>query len=138
MFQLTQVEMENWKSQIVMSNKDKMGLRKAPYAFTENGVAILSSMLGSERAVEVHIQVMRTFTRLREMLLTNKELQRKIEDMEKKYDHQFKIVFDAIKQLIIYSRALRRRQLGSGWSWINEGKNKGDGRLSLLFNNSSC
>ncbi len=100
MFQLTHAEMEYWKSQIVISNKDKMGLRKAPYAFTENGVAMLSSVLSSERAVEVNIQIMRTFTRLREMLLTHKDLQRKIEDMEKKYDHQFKIVFDAIKQLI--------------------------------------
>ena len=94
MFQLNQAEMENWKSQIVISNKDKMGLRKAPYAFTENGVAMLSSVLSSERAVEVNIQIMRTFTRLREMLLTHKDLQRKIEDMEKKYDTQFYPVRD--------------------------------------------
>lgn len=92
--------MENWKSQIVISNKDKMGLRKAPYAFTENGVAMLSSVLSSERAVEVNIQIMRTVTRLHEMLLTHKDLQRKIEDMEKKYDSQFKVVFDAIRQLM--------------------------------------
>src|SRR4030067_1625821 len=57
MFQLTQAEMGNWKSQIVISNKDKMGLRKAPYAFTENGVAMLSSVLGSERAITVNIQI---------------------------------------------------------------------------------
>jgi len=100
MFQLTQAEMGNWKSQIVISNKDKMGLRKAPYAFTENGVAMLSSVLSSERAVEVNIQIMRTFTRMREMLFTHKDLQRKIEDMEKKYDTQFKVVFDAIRQLM--------------------------------------
>ena len=100
MFQLTKEEMKNWTSQIVISNKDKMGLRKRPYAFTENGVAMLSSVLSSERAIEVNIQIMRTFTRLREMLLTHKDLQRKIEEMEKKYDYQFKIVFDAIKQLI--------------------------------------
>jgi ORF6N domain len=100
MFQLTQAEMAHWKSQIVISNRDNMGLRKAPYAFTENGVAMLSSVLNSERAVEVNIQIMRTFTRLREMLLTHKDLQKRIEDMESKYDHQFKIVFDAIKQLI--------------------------------------
>jgi phage regulator Rha-like protein len=71
-----------------------------PYAFTENGVAMLSSILRSERAVQVNIQIMRTFTRLREMLLTHKDLQRKIEDMEKRYDYQFKVVFDAIKQLL--------------------------------------
>jgi len=70
-----------------------------PYVFTENGVAMLSSVLNSERAVQVNIQIMRTFTRLREMLLTHKDLQRKIETMEKKYDHQFKVVFEAIKQL---------------------------------------
>jgi phage regulator Rha-like protein len=71
-----------------------------PYAFTENGVAMLSSVLNSERAVQVNIQIMRTFTRLREMLMTHKDLKEKIEVMEKKYDYQFKIVFDAIKQLL--------------------------------------
>jgi len=109
MFQLTQAEMENWKSQIVISSKDKMGLRKAPYAFTENGVAMLSSVLGSERAVEVNIQIMRTFTRLREMLLTHKDLQLKIEDMEKKYDQQFKVVFDAIRQLIAHEEPKKKK-----------------------------
>ena len=101
--------MENWKSQIVISNKDKMGLRKAPYAFTENGVAMLSSVLSSERAVEVNIQIMRTFTRLREMLLTHKDLQRKIEDMEKKYDTQFKVVFDAIRSLMSPAEKPKRK-----------------------------
>ncbi|MEW6715393.1 MAG: hypothetical protein AB1306_09935 [Nitrospirota bacterium] len=89
-----------------------MGLRKAPYAFTENGVAMLSSVLSSERAVEVNIQIMRTFTRLREMLLTHKDLQRKIEDMEKKYDHQFKIVFDAIRQLMGPPEAPKKKPIG--------------------------
>ena len=74
MFQLTQAEMSHWKSQIVISNRDIMGLRKAPYAFSDNGVAMLSSVLNSERAVEVNIQTMRTFTRLREMLLMHKDL----------------------------------------------------------------
>ena len=74
MFQLTKEEMSNWKSQIVISNKDKMGIRKKPYAFTENGVAMLSSVLNSERAITVNIQIMRTFTKLRELLTTHKEL----------------------------------------------------------------
>ena len=100
MFQLTKEEMDNWKSQIVISNKDKMGLRKRPYAFTENGVAMLSSVLNSERAIIVNIQIMRTFTKLREMLATHKELKQKIEEIEKKYDAQFKIVFDAISQIM--------------------------------------
>ena len=112
MFQLTHAEMENWKSQIVISNKDKMGLRKAPYAFTENGVAMLSSVLSSERAVEVNIQIMRTFTRLREMLLTHKDLQRKIEDMGKKYDSQFKVVFDAIRQLMTPPETSKKKPIG--------------------------
>ena len=71
-----------------------------PFAFTENGVAMLSSVLNSKRAILVNIQIMRTFTKLREMILTHKDLQRKIEEMEKKYDYQFKVVFDAIKQLL--------------------------------------
>jgi len=71
-----------------------------PYAFTENGVAMLSSVLSSERAVDVNIQIMRTFTRIRELLATHSDLRRKLEEMEKKYDYQFKVVFDAIKSLI--------------------------------------
>ena len=71
-----------------------------PYVFTENGVAMLSSVLNSKRAVQVNIQIMRTFTRLREMLLTHKDLRQKIEEIEKKYDYQFKVVFEAIKQLL--------------------------------------
>jgi phage regulator Rha-like protein len=76
------------------------GTRKLPHAFTENGVAMLSSVLNSKRAIQVNIQIMRTFTKLREMLMTHKDLKEKIEAMEKKYDYQFKIVFDAIKQLL--------------------------------------
>lgn len=72
-----------------------------PYAFTEQGVAMLSSVLNSERAIIANIQIMRAFTRLREIIMTHKDLQRKIKDMEKKYDQQFKVVFDAIKQLLI-------------------------------------
>ncbi len=72
-----------------------------PYAFTEQGVAMLSSVLNSERAIIVNIQIMRAFTRLREIIMTHKDLQRKIEDMEKKYDQQFRVVFEAIKQLLI-------------------------------------
>jgi len=71
-----------------------------PYAFTENGVAMLSSVLKSERAVEVNIQIMRTFTKIRELLATHADLRRKLEEMEKKYDYQFKAVFDAIRSLI--------------------------------------
>ena len=100
MFQLTKEEFENWKSQIVISNREKMGLRRMPYAFTEHGILMLSSVLNSERAILVNIQIMRAFTKLRKMLASNEEIRRKIEDMENKYDVQFKVVFDAIRSLM--------------------------------------
>ncbi|HOE17898.1 MAG TPA: ORF6N domain-containing protein [Syntrophorhabdaceae bacterium] len=78
MFQLTKGEMDNWKSQIVISNKEKMGLRRRPYAFTENGVAMLSSVLNSSKAIQVNIQTMRTFTKIREMIASHKELAKRL------------------------------------------------------------
>jgi hypothetical protein len=86
MFELTAKEFDNWRSQFVTSKSDKMGLRYKPMAFTEQGVAMLSSVLNSERAIHVNIQIMRTFTKLREMILTHKELKQKIESMERKYE----------------------------------------------------
>ena len=71
-----------------------------PYAFTEHGVAMLSSVLKSKRAVQVNIEIVRAFVRLREILATHKDLARKLEALEKKYDAQFKVVFDAIRQLM--------------------------------------
>jgi ORF6N domain len=106
-------ELEGLKSQIVISNRG--GLRRAlPYAFTEQGVAMLSSVLRSPRAVEVNIAIMRTFVQLRRLMDSNRELARKIEAMEKEYDEQFAIVFDAIKQLIADDQAERatQRQIG--------------------------
>ncbi|MCL4458007.1 MAG: hypothetical protein M1147_03290 [Nitrospirae bacterium] len=88
------------------------GLRYLPYAFTENGVAMLSSVLNSKRAIAVNIQIMRTFTKIREMLATHKDLQKKIEDMEKKYDRQFKVVFDTIKQLLAPPETPKKRPIG--------------------------
>jgi phage regulator Rha-like protein len=100
MFQLSQEEaMELSRSQIVTLKRGQ-NIKYLPYAFTENGVAMLSSVLNSERAITANIQIMRTFTKLREMLATHKELRQKIEEMEKKYDTQFKIVFDAIRQIM--------------------------------------
>ena len=98
MFQLSDEEFENLRFHFGTSRWG--GQRYHPYVFTENGVAMLSSVLNSQRAIHVNIQIMRTFTRLREMLMTHKDLKLKIEAMEKKYDYQFKIVFDAIKQLL--------------------------------------
>ena len=98
MFQLTKEEVLNLKSHFATSSWG--GARKFPRVFTQEGVAMLSSALNSERAILVNIQIMRAFTQLRRMLLTNKDLKRKIEEMEKKYDKQFAIVFQAIKQLL--------------------------------------
>jgi hypothetical protein len=100
MFQLNKQEFEIWRSQIVMSKSDKKGLRWLPIVFTEQGVAMLSAVLKSQRAVHVSIQIVRTFVKLREMLATNKELREKIETMEKKNDQRFKAVFKVIAQLI--------------------------------------
>ena len=100
MFELTKKELENWRCQFGTSNNIKMGLRYSPMAFTEQGVAMLSSVLNSKRAIQANIQIMRAFTMLRTMLLTHDDLRRKIEDMEAKYDKQFRIVFQAIKQLL--------------------------------------
>ena len=99
MFQLNLQEVRNLKSQIVTSSWG--GPRRAtPYAFTEEGVAMLSSVLRSRRAVQVNIEIMRAFVRLRRLLASHKDLARKLEDLEKKYDAQFKVVFDAIRELM--------------------------------------
>lgn len=100
MFQMTVIEFKNWKSQFATSITDKMGLRKRPLVFTQDGVAMLSSVLNSDRSIEVNIQIMRTFTKLRTILATHKDLARKIQDLEKKYDSHFRVVFEAIRRLI--------------------------------------
>ncbi|OHD68419.1 MAG: DNA-binding protein [Spirochaetes bacterium RBG_16_49_21] len=97
-FELTADEFENLRCQIGTSRWG--GERYMPMAFTEQGVAMLSSVLNSKRAIQVNIQIMRTFTRLRRMISTHDDLRKKIEAMEKKYDKQFRIVFDAIKELL--------------------------------------
>jgi hypothetical protein len=99
MFQLTEEEYESLRSHFGTLKRGEHA-KYLPYAFTEQGVAMLSSVLNSDRAIEVNVQIMRTFVKLREMLSTHKDLARKLTDMEKKYDHQFKIVFDAIRQLM--------------------------------------
>ena len=88
----------NLKSQFVTSSWG--GVRKQPHVFTEHCILMLSSVLNSDRAIQVNIHIMRTFTKLRQMLSTHEELKTKIESIEKKYDSQFRIVFDAIKELI--------------------------------------
>ena len=100
MFRLEKREADIFlRSQIVTLEMGKYS-KYLPYVFTEQGVSMLSSVLKSERAIQVNIQIMRTFTRMRELLLTHKELREKIEKMERKYDGQFKVVFNVIKRLI--------------------------------------
>lgn len=99
MFQLSEKETDVLLSQNVIPSRRSLG-GSLPYAFTEQGVAMLSSVLTSKRAVQVNIAIMRAFVRLREILSTHKDLVKKLEEMEKKYDHQFKVVFDAIRELM--------------------------------------
>ena len=109
MFQLTRRELAYCKSQIVTFNPAaKMGLRKSPLVFTEHGVAMLSSVLQSDRAVQVNIAIVRTFARLRRILATHKELGERLAAMEKKCDQQFKIVFDILEQLMEPSEPAKR------------------------------
>ncbi|MBI4378223.1 MAG: ORF6N domain-containing protein [Nitrospinae bacterium] len=108
MFPLKNQEVINLRSQFVTSSLGHGGRRYLPYAFTEQGVAMLSSVLNSERAVKVNIEIMRTFVKLRQMLASNTQLARKLEALEKKYDAQFKLVFDTIRQLMIPPEPNRR------------------------------
>ncbi|MEK7263541.1 MAG: ORF6N domain-containing protein [Bacteroidota bacterium] len=109
MFQLNEEETEFLRSQFATSKNKSGGRRYLPFAFTEQGVAMLSSVLRSERAIRVNIEIMRAFVKLRALLSSQKALAEKLEAMEQKYDEQFKIVFDAIRQLIKPPEAPRRK-----------------------------
>ena len=122
MFQLTNEEWDRLRSQFVTSNKSatamrsqsvtatpRGGVRYRPYAFTEQGVAMLSSVLRSSRAVEVNIAIMRTFVQLRRLMDSNRDLAKRIEALERRYDEQFDTVFDAIKRLIAEDETRKAR-----------------------------
>ncbi|MCX6735661.1 MAG: ORF6N domain-containing protein [Candidatus Parcubacteria bacterium] len=109
MFQLTIKESENLKSQFMTSSFGHGGKRKASSVFTEQGILMLSSILKSERAIQVNIQIVRTFIKLREMLSSHKDVREKIEAMEKKYDQHFKVVFDTLKQLLTEEEKPKRK-----------------------------
>ncbi|MFH0726858.1 MAG: ORF6N domain-containing protein [Pseudomonadota bacterium] len=100
MFELSKSEFLNWRSQFATSNRDKMGLRYNPMAFTEQGVAMLSSVLRSKTAIQVNIQIMRAFTKLRRHLLDNEALRREIENLKADTDGKFRIVFETLDQLL--------------------------------------
>ncbi len=100
MIELTKEELTNWRSQFATSNKDIMGLRVPPMAFTEHGVLMLSSVLKSKRAIQVNIQIMRTFTKLRKILLGNEDLRRDLEELKQISEERFQIVFETLDHLI--------------------------------------
>ena len=110
MFQLSEAEFERLRSQAVISSRG--GRRYRPYVFTEQGVAMLSSVLRSPRAVQVNIEIMRTFVQLRQMLAAHEELSRQIETLERRYDAKFKIVFQAIRKLMSPTDPRSLRPLG--------------------------
>ena len=112
MFILSIQEVGNLRSQIVTSSWG--GRRTKPYAFTEQGVAMLSTVLRSERALEVNIQIMRAFVQLRGLIASNSELMLRMDDLERRYDGQFKIVFDAIRQIMSSTVPPGNRTIGFG------------------------
>lgn len=114
MFELSREEFDNLRRQFGTSSQWG-GRRYRPYAFTEQGVAMLSSVLRSKRAVQVNIEIMRAFVRMRQILAANANLARRLDALEQKYDGQFKVVFDAIRQLMTpppEDVARRRRRIG--------------------------
>ena len=100
MFQLNSKELESLRSQFVTSKNSRGGQRYLPYAFTEHGVAMLSSILNSDRAIQVNIQIIKTFIQLRKLAVTNKDIHKRIDDLENKYAQQFQIVFQTLEQLL--------------------------------------
>lgn len=109
MFVLSASEFHDWRSQFVTSKTDRKGLRYPPMAFTEHGILMLSSVLNSKRAIQVNIEIMRAFVRLRRMLADNAELSRRVDELESKYDRQFKVIFDAIRQIMAPEPSKQKR-----------------------------
>ena len=114
-FSITEHEVAILKSQFVISSSASRnwgGRRTAPYAFTEQGVAMLSSVLKSERAVQVNVEIMRAFVRLRDLIGHNRNLAKRLNDLESRYDRQFKVVFDAIRELMAPPAPAPKRRIG--------------------------
>jgi CRISPR/Cas system-associated exonuclease Cas4 (RecB family) len=115
MFQLSTTEMANLRFQFGISSSGHGGRRTPPYAFTEQGVAMLSSVLNSDRAVQVNIAIMRAFVQMRELASSNREIARKLDELEEKYDKhdkQFMVVFDTIRQLMASPEEPKKRKIG--------------------------
>lgn len=118
MFEMTKEELEKWRSQIVISNPSlKMGLRRTPYVFTEQGVAMLSSVLRSPRAIQINIEIMRIFTKFRKIIHSNQLLENRLDELEDRYDDQFKVIFDAIRQIMTPTVKVTKRPIGFETVW---------------------
>ncbi len=117
MFQLDDQERDTLRSQIATSTSQSSqgGRRYLPYVFTEQGVAMLSGILKSDRAINVNIAIMRTFVKMRHIMLSNKKLANKLSELEKKYDSQFNIVFDAIRKIVLDEHDKKNRPIGFIW-----------------------
>ncbi len=114
MFEMTDDEFQNWRSQFVTSNQDRMGLRYAPYCFTEQGVTMLSCILNSKKAIETNIRIIRVFTKMREMLMTHKDILLKLEKFEQQIGRNtdnIQVIFKALKQFL-NQPVEPRRQIG--------------------------
>ena len=116
MFRLTDEEYHSLRSQIVTLEKGRGKYRKyLPFVFTEQGVAMLSSVLNSDHAIQVNVEIMRAFIRIRALMIGNTELAKKLVELERKYDVQFKVVFNAIQQLLSPTLSSQRRKIGFRW-----------------------
>lgn len=114
MFQLSDQEVTILRSQFGISSSSYGGRRYHPLVFSEQGIAMLSTVLRSKQAVLVNIEIMRTFVKLREFIASNRELAKKLADLERRYDQQFKVVFDAIREIMLPKELPRKRRLGFG------------------------
>jgi hypothetical protein len=115
LFEMDKEEFENWRSHFVTSKQDKQGLRYAPFCFTEQGVTMLSCVLNSERAIAVNIQIIRIFTRMWEMVMTNQDILLKLEQLERQTlqnTDDIQVVFDQLKQFLIPVEQAERRWIG--------------------------
>jgi hypothetical protein len=112
MFEMTAEELENWRSQFATSKSEKMGLRRPPFCFTEQGIAMLSSVLKSKTAIRVNIQIIRVFTRMREMIMTHKDILFQLEKIEKKltgHDEDIALIFGYLKKLLTPPQPARQK-----------------------------
>jgi len=112
MFELTKEELEEWRSEYASSNRDVMGIRISPFVFTEHGILMLSSVLNSDKAVQMNIQIIKTFVQLRKLANNYEEILQKIQQMESQYNHQFAEIYEALQRLMSKPEETPRKQIG--------------------------